>query len=131
MVIVDSSVWIDLLAQRETPHTVLLAKSIPYDQLGLTDLILFELLQGVRSDSRAEELQERMSQFTLWPTISPGLEVKAAQNYRSLRQRGITVCKTVDTMIATFCIEWGHELLHNDRDFDGFEKYLGLKVIHP
>jgi predicted nucleic acid-binding protein len=131
MVIVDSSVWIDLLAERRTPHTVFLVKNISSDQIGLTDLILYEILQGARGDSRAEQIQEQMSRFAVWATVSPGLEVKAAHKYRRLRERGITVRKTIDCLIATFCIEHGHALLHNDRDFDGFERHLGLKVVHP
>jgi predicted nucleic acid-binding protein len=129
MMIVDSSIWIDLLAGRRTPHTAFLGRNIQSNQVGLTDLILYELLQGARSDAQAEEVFDRMTEFVVWPTISPGLEVKAAQNYRSLRQRGVTVRKTVDCLIATFCIESGHTILHNDRDFNGFERYLGLKVV--
>ena len=61
----------------------------------------------------------------------PDLAIQSARNYRTLRQKGVTVRKTIDSLIATYCIENDHELLHNDSDFDGYEKYLGLKVVHP
>jgi len=131
MTIVDTSVWIDFIADRVTEHTLWLRSQIDTGDIGLCDVVLFELLQGVRGDIAFEQLRDRMSEFEVLPALSPGLEIQAARNYRSLRQRGITVRKSVDCFIATFCIEYGHELLHNDRDFEGFEQYLGLKVIHP
>jgi predicted nucleic acid-binding protein len=63
--------------------------------------------------------------------VSPSLALQSARNYRLLRQKGITVRKTIDSLIATYCIENDHELLHNDNDFDGYEKHLGLRVVHP
>jgi predicted nucleic acid-binding protein len=131
MTIVDSSVWIDFLADRPTTEVVWLKQRIPTHRVGLTDLILYELLQGVRDEVRFLQLREKFSHFDMWSTMTPGLEVKAARNDRELRRRGITVRKTIDCLIATFCIEGDHELLHNDHDFDGFEEYLGLRVIHP
>lgn len=131
MTIVDSSVWIDFISDRGTPHAAWLRNELERDTVGLTDLILYELLQGVRSDVQFEALRDRMSEFAVLATITNGLEVIAANNSRQLRSRGVTVRKTVDCLIATFCIEGGHALLHNDRDFDGFERYLGLMVIHP
>jgi predicted nucleic acid-binding protein len=131
MTIVDSSVWIDYIADRQTPHAIWLKRQIETDTVGLTDLILYELLQGVRGEAQFEKMRDRMAEFELLPNMAYGLEVKAARNYRGLRERGITIRKTVDCLVATFCIEDGHELLHNDRDFDPFEEHLGLKVIHP
>jgi predicted nucleic acid-binding protein len=131
MTIVDSSVWIDYIADRTTVQTLWLKPQVAVGTLGLTDLILYELLQGVRGNVEFELLRDRMAAFELLPTMSPGLEVKAADNYRKLRQRGITIRSSVDCLVATFCIEGNHRLLHNDRDFDPFEQYLGLEVIHP
>jgi predicted nucleic acid-binding protein len=131
MTIVDSSVWIDYIADRTTVQTLWLKPQVAVGTLGLTDLILYELLQGVRGNVEFELLRDRMAAFELLPTMSPGLEVKAADNCRKLRQRGITIRSTVDCLVATFCIEGNHRLLHNDRDFDPFEQYLGLQVIHP
>jgi predicted nucleic acid-binding protein len=131
MTIVDSSVWIDFIADRQTAQALWLKQQIEIDTVGLSDLILYELLQGVRGEANFEKMRDRMAEFETLPTMTPGLEVIAAKNYRSLRERGITTRKTVDCLIATFCIENGHELLHGDRDFDPFEEHLGLKVIHP
>jgi len=131
MTIVDSSVWIDYMAERQTLHTLRLRRQIEKETVGLTDLILYELLQGVRGEAQFEALRDRMAEFELFAMMTPGLEVNAARNYCRLRSRGIVVRKTVDCLVATFCIENDHELLHNDRDFDGFERYLGLQVVHP
>ncbi len=131
MIIIDTSVLIDYLADRPTPATAWLEQNVDAVACGLTDLILYEVLRGVRSDAHVAVVREELWAFPLWPTMTTGLEVTAAENYRSLRKRGITIRKTVDCLIASFCIENGHELLHNDRDFDPFEKHLGLQVIHP
>ena len=131
MIILESSVLIDYLNGKITPHTDWLDQNADATQMGLTDLILYEVLRGVREDKRLAAVQEELQQFSLWPTMTPGLEVRSAENYRRLRQRGITIRSTIDCLIATFCIESGHTLLHNDRDFDPFEQHLGLQVIHP
>jgi predicted nucleic acid-binding protein len=72
-----------------------------------------------------------LTRFIQTQMVSPALAVQSARNYRALRQKGITVRKTIDSLIATYCIENDHELLHNDRDFDGYEQHLGLLVVHP
>jgi predicted nucleic acid-binding protein len=131
MTIVDTSVWIDYVADTGTSQVLWLKKALERETVGLTDLILYEILQGVRDNASFEAVRDRMAEFEQFATITPGLEIKAARNYRSLRHRGLTVRKAADCLVATFCIEGGHKLLHNDRDFDGFEKHLGLKVIHP
>ena len=131
MTIIDTSVLIDYFADRDTPKTAWIELNVDLNRCGLTDLVLYELLQGLRSDKQVAVVQEELRVFVLWPTMGPGIAVKAADNYRNLRRRGITVRKPVDCLVATFCIEGDHELLHNDRDFDGFEAHLGLRVIHP
>ena len=131
MTIVDTSVLIDYLAGRDTPKTEWIERNVDAYPLAITDLILYEVLQGIREERFVAAVQTALAAFSLWPTLETGSEIKAAANYRSLRKHGITVRKTVDCLIATFCIEGGHALLHNDRDFDGFERYLGLMVIHP
>jgi len=73
----------------------------------------------------------RLLALPVFEGIPGGLAVKAAENFRILQQRGITVRKTIDCLIATFCIQEGHELLHRDKDFEGFENFLGLQVVHP
>ena len=98
--------------------------------LGLTDQILCEILQGIRNNTDFERTRERLSGFMLFDTGGETLAVASAQNYRFLRARGYTIGRTNDCAIATFCIRKGHSLLHSDRDFDPFEKHLGLHVMH-
>ena len=131
MVIVDTTVWIDYLDGVQTPQTDWLDAEVEKQRLGLTDLILCEILQGVKTDEQATETQRELTKFDVMPMSGIDLAVTAAQNYRKLRAEGRMVRKTVDCLIATFCLTNGHALLHNDRDFDPFEKILGLRVIHP
>ena len=131
MTIIDTSVLIDYLANRATPETEWLQQNADVIPCGVTDLIVYEVLRGIRDDAQVAVVHEELKEFQLWPTMTPGLELAAAENYRSLRKRGITIRKTVDCLVASFCIEHGHELLHNDRDFEAFEKHLGLQVLHP
>jgi hypothetical protein len=92
------------------------------------DLILAEFLQGFRSDKQFQEAKDVMDSLEYYDFVGKEMAVKAAQNFRTLRRRGITIRKTIDVLIATFCIEYGFELLHNDRDFDPMEEVLGLRV---
>jgi predicted nucleic acid-binding protein len=129
MLIVDSSVWIDALFGVTNRHTNWLRRAIGREEIGLTSLSLCEILQGVRSDVRFRSFRRDLLQFPVFDTVSADLAVMAARNYRLLRGRGITVRKTIDCLIATFCIRDEHILLHNDRDFDGFAMHLGLRVV--
>ncbi len=131
MTIVDTSVLIDYLAGRVTPQTSWLQQNADAVLCGLTDLIVYEVLRGIRDDAQVAVVREELGEFQQWPTMTPRLEINAAENYRSLQKRGITIRKTVDCLVASFCIEHGHELLHNDRDFEAFETHLGLQVLHP
>ena len=131
MVIVDTTVWIDYLNGVQTPQTDWLDTEVEKQRLGLTDLILCEILQGVKTDEQATETQRELTKFEVMPMSGIDLAGAAAQNYRKLRAEGRTLRKTVDCLIATFCLTGGHALLHNDRGFDPFEEILGLRVIHP
>ena len=131
MTIVDTTVWIDYLAGTANPHTQWLDRELNQQRLGLTDLILCEVLQGIRGDSTFARILRDLSRFEVFDTGGETLAVASAQNYRFLRARGHTVRKTIDCLIATFCLSGGHVLLHRDRDFDLFEKHLGLLVVHP
>ena len=131
MVIVDTTVWVDYLKGTTTPETEWLDREVGRQEIGLTDLILCEVLQGVRRDSEFAAFREQLLEFEVFAVGSVGIAVEAAENFRELRKRGFTVRKTVDCLIATFCIREGHALLHRDRDYDVFEKNLGLQVIHP
>ena len=100
-------------------------------RLALTDIMLCEVLQGVRDDVIAKEVETALMKCEVFETGSVTLAREAARNYRTLRSRGHTVRKTIDCLIATFCLREGHSLLHRDRDFDPFERFLALSVIHP
>ena len=129
MVIVDSSVWIDLLAGRSNAETEWLARELLQQRMGLTDLILCEVLQGVRGERVFAQVRDQLLEFEVFDSGGAELPVAAARNYRLLREQGLTVRTTIDCLIATFCIENGHSLLHRDRDFDVFEERLGLQVV--
>ena len=131
MVIVDTTVWIDYFRGRRTAQTQWLDQALGATRVGLCDLILCEILQGMRSDADATHVLAQMSWFDLLDTGGMALAVASARNYRRLRARGHTVRKTIDCLIATLCLREGHDLLHNDRDFYPFEAMLGLRVIHP
>jgi predicted nucleic acid-binding protein len=131
VVIVDTTVWIDYFQGVENPETEWLNTELDRQRLGLTDVILCEVLLGVRDDVVAKEVERRLLNFELFDTGGLALAREAARNYRALRSRGHTVRKTIDCLIATFCLLGQHSLLHRDRDFDPFEKFLDLSVIHP
>ena len=131
MTIVDTTVWIDYLGGAANPHTKWLDRELNQQRLGLTDLILCEILQGIREDSVFRQVRREMMKFEVFDTGGVGLALASARNYRILRAHGLTVRKTIDCLIASFCIDGEHSLLHRDRDFDAFEQHLGLRVIHP
>lgn len=128
MILVDSSVWIDLLNNVVTEPVRRLRALIPTTPLLIGDLILCEVLQGLRIEAQARLVERSLRRFEAVSLIDPELAVKAAANYRFLRRRGITVRKTIDLIIGTFCIERGHLLLHSDRDFAPMESLLGLQT---
>jgi len=98
--------------------------------IALTDLILTEILQGIRQDALYIVTRKHLLELHTFDTYGTDLAVASAQNYRALRKKGMKIRSTIDCLTATFCILQGHSLLHNDRDFHPFEKHLGLKVIH-
>jgi predicted nucleic acid-binding protein len=131
MVIVDTTVWIDYLGGVENAQTEWLDREADRQRLGLTDLILCEVLQGIREDAAFGRVLRELRRFEVFEAGGAELAMAAARNFRRLRQRGYTVRKTIDCWIATFCIREKHSLLHRDRDFDPFELLLGLAVIRP
>jgi hypothetical protein len=131
MVIVDTTVWIDYLGGVTNADTDWLDREVNRQRLGLTDLILCEVLQGIRDDVSFSRVLRELRRFEVFETGGAELAIAAARNYRDLRRRGYTVRKTIDCWIATFCIQERHALLHRDRDFDPFESELGLTVIRP
>ncbi|MBV6394812.1 MAG: Ribonuclease VapC15 [Anaerolineales bacterium] len=131
MLLVDTSVWVDYFNGIENPQTDYLHENLDRTPILVGDLILAEILQGFRSVSDFEKVRRVLGKFIQADMVGTELAVQSARNFRFLRQKGITVRKTIDSLIATFCIENDHQLLHNDSDFDGYEKHLGLQVVHP
>ena len=129
MILVDSSVWIDYLRGTSSPQAEKLDALLGTVPLAIGDLILTEVLQGCATDREFNAVKRTLS--TLHTVNLGGLElaIEAAKNFRKLRALGFTVRKTIDTVIATRCIMDGLELLHSDRDFDPFEKHLGLRCV--
>jgi predicted nucleic acid-binding protein len=130
MLVVDTTVWVDYFNGVENPQTDFLHTVLDSTPILIGDLILAEVLQGFRYDPDFEKVRRTLDNFTQESMVNPELAVQSARNYRFLRQKGVTVCKTIDSLIATYCIENDHQLLHNDSDFDGYEQYLGLRVVH-
>jgi predicted nucleic acid-binding protein len=131
VVIVDTTVWIDYFRDVSNAEVRWLEAELERQRLGMIDIILCEVLQGVPDERTFDSVFAELSRCEIFPTGGTEFAVAAARNFRILRQRGHTVRRTIDCLIATFCIREGHSLLHRDRDFDLFEKSLGLSVIHP
>ena len=128
MVIADTSVWVDFLRGTKAPHCDRMASLLEEQSIALCDRVLQEVLQGVRSDAEFRRLGTRLQALPCFNLGGHTLAVAAARNYRQLRRLGVTPRSATDVLIATFCVEEGHELLHDDRDFDFMAKHLGLKV---
>jgi predicted nucleic acid-binding protein len=128
MILVDSSVWIAHLRGATTPATMKLEAAAAREPLLVGDLILLEVLQGARDDARASRIERALREYAIVSLLDDQLAAQAARNYRRLRNLGITIRKTADIIIGTFCIEHRHSLLHEDRDFEPMEKHLGLKT---
>ncbi len=131
MLVVDSTVWVDYFNGVKNQQTDYLYQIADKTPILIGDLILAEVLQGFRDDTDFETARRIFAKFLYVEMANPNLAVQSARNYRLMRRKGITVRKTIDSLIATYCIENEHDLLHNDIDFDGYEKHLGLSVIHP
>ena len=126
MILVDSSVWIAHLRGALTPATVKLETAVVSEPILVGDLILLEVLQGARDDLHAARIEHGLRRFEIVPLLDADLASRAARNYRRLRDMGITIRKTNDIIIGTFCIERRCSLLHDDRDFAPMEEHLGL-----
>lgn len=129
MIVADTSAWIDYFRGVAAPHTDLLDRALSESRIIIGDLILAEILQGFSSERDFQIARELMDALEYRDFVGRDMAMAAAQNYRALRRQGITVRKTIDVLIATFCIENGFGLLHNDRDFDPMERVLGLRVL--
>jgi predicted nucleic acid-binding protein len=129
--LVDSSVWIDYFNGITSPQSDYLEQSLGQIEILVGDLILAEVLQGFRRRQDFDLAREALLRFPVLEMVGAEMAIRSAENYLALRSNGITIRKTIDCLIATFCIENGLELLHSDRDFDPFEAHLDLRVVHP
>jgi predicted nucleic acid-binding protein len=129
MILVDSSVWIAYFNGDVTPRTDYLDSSLGREVIVVGDIILTEVLQGFKKESDFHKAEELLSSFPFMGMLGKELAIKSAENYRLLRKKGVTVRKTIDVMIGTFCIHHGITLLHDDQDFAPLVKHLKLKTI--
>jgi hypothetical protein len=128
VILPDSSVWIDFLRNEPTAEATKLSALLTHRSASVLmgDIILAEILQGYEDERQARLVQQRLSSLKQVAICDPPLAIRASDNFRALRQRGVTIRKTIDTLIATRCIVDSHALLHRDRDFQPFVDHLGL-----
>lgn len=131
MILVDSSVWIDYFNGVSTWQTDSLDNYLSNVPVIIGDLILIEVLQGFRSNKDFETAKNFLGVLPFCQIGGYKVAIQSAKNYRSLRKAGVTVRKTIDVIIATFCIIEGFTLLHDDRDFDPMESHFSLKTLTP
>ena len=129
MIFADSSVWIDHFGGTITPQVSELRRRLGYEVTPVGDLVVMEVFRGIRDEFQSRRIWREMMGLVLYPMATTPIVLKSAGNYRALRARGITIRSAIDCLIATFCIEGGHELLHSDRDFDPFEQHFRLRVV--
>ena len=129
MIVVDSSVWVDYFNGVGTRETALLDSILGLEPVVIGDLILAEVLQGFRTDRDMRRARAALDTLIFEPMVGRDIALASASNYRALRAKGVTVRKTIDMLIATFCMENRHALLHSDRDFDPIEEHLGLATL--
>lgn len=131
MILVDSSVWIDYFRGTPTPQADELDRLLGREILAAGDLILTEVLQGFAAERDFNRAKQVLTSLEIVELVGRDIAIQAARNFRTLRTLGVTVRKTIDTVIATSCIEGGHALLYSDRDFDPFVQHLGLVSALP
>lgn len=131
MVIADTSVWVDFLRGSDAAHCETLAALLDEQALALCDRVLQEVLQGIGSEAELRKVARRLLALPCFNLGGHDLAIAAARNYRRLRSLGVTPRSATDVLIATFCIDEGHQLLHNARDFDAISKHLGLASASP
>ena len=130
MILVDSSVWIDFSRGNDTPQVNRLDALFAQERIGVGDLVLTEVLRGLRTERDFNHARKTLAAFELVELGGADVALQAAKNFRALRAMGFTVRRTIDTIIATKCIESGYSLLPADRDFDPFAAHLGLRVAY-
>jgi predicted nucleic acid-binding protein len=129
VIVVDSSVWIAYFRAADIAATRKLDALDLDVGLLVGDIVLLEVLRGARNSAQARQIEHELHRFDIAPMLGERLAVKAAENYRFLRGLGITIRASANLIIGTYCIEHGHVLLHDDRDFDPMREHLGLQVL--
>lgn len=129
MIVVDTSVWIGHFRNELSPAVDALRARVEPNDVMVGDLVLMECLLGARDEAHAARIEAALRTFQVEPMLDAALAVEGARNFRRLRALGVTPRKTIDVIIATFCIARGHALLHHDRDFDAMATHLGLRVV--
>jgi len=129
MILVDSSVWIDYFNGTSNPQTTILDSLLGVEPIAIGDVILTEILQGFRNDTDFKTAKGVLLNLTIFEMLGQKNAIVAAENYRTLRKKGITVRKTIDCMISTFCIENNHALLFSDKGYQPFVEHLGLRTV--
>ena len=129
MTLVDSNVWIDYFNGAITRQTARLDGLLGCEPLAVGDLILTDILQGFADERDFNRARKMLASLMVVELGGQEIAIQAAKNFRVLRRLGVTVRKTLDTVIATRCIESGYDLLHSDKDFDPFAEHLGLRVV--
>lgn len=129
MILVDSSVWIDFFKGKATPQVDILDRLLGEELVAIGDLMMTEVLPGFGSNRDFNKARRMLGALDLIEIAGRDVMIEAARNFRDLRARGITVRKTIDTLIATRCIVSGYQLLHCDRDFDPFVTHLRLEQV--
>lgn len=127
MIFVDSSVWIDFFNGTSSAETNYLDSLLGKEPVGLGDLVLIEVLQGFRRDQDFRTARELLTSLTIFTLGGQEVALKSAHNFRLLRKNGFTVRKTIDVLIATFCIGKDLPLLHSDKDFEPFHQHLKMR----
>ena len=129
MILVDTSIWIDYFNGCENNKTNALDAALIDGTVAIGDIIFLEFLQGFRHDRDYNSAKQALSTLEVYEMFRPSMVLACAENYRALRKKGITIRKTTDVTIATFCIENSLPLLYSDKDFDPFVKYLELVSV--
>ena len=129
MILVDSSIWIDYFNGKKTRQTDWLDSALGTTPVIMGDLILTEVLQGFQNSREFKIAKDLLLGMPFMPMVGLDIAIQSVENYRSLRKRGVTVRKTIDVIIGTFCIHYQLPLLHDDRDFEPMVRFLGLKTV--
>ena len=128
MIVADTSAWIDYFNGVEADHVEILDNELLYNRVIICDLIIAELLQGFRTEKQLRIAKEIVERLEYVDFVGKEIAYKTAETYIILWKKWVTLRKTIDMIIGTFCIMHDIELIHNDKDYDPLEKYLGLKV---